>query len=205
MVIMRFIMTVSLVILLASLSGCGKVREASQMVNAAKNAVDTAKNMSEGLDSGDIDLDNIDLSEKDIRTFYTGIAKLNKAYPDISFEIALTAALEISTRGKNLEKIVEKETNMSFQEYSALSMAIMVIQTEGAGVLLAEDMLTAMEEGMTQFDDMDTSEFTEEQLAGIENQRQAVVEARNDLETSEYKEQKERLEMVNAIREELLE
>ncbi len=199
--IITFIMIPAL--LLGTFSGCGKVREASQMVNAVKNASETAQSMAEGLDSEEIDLDNLEISEDDIRTFYKGISKLHDAYPEVSFEIAMTAALEISAQGKNLEKIVEKETDMSFQEYSAFSMAITMIQIEGSGVLLAEQMVAAMDEGMAQFDEMDTSDYTEEQLSEIETQRQALADAKAELDTPEYKLQKEQMDMVTAIRDEM--
>lgn len=200
---MRIAMVLSLVLLIGSLSSCGKVREASQMVNAVKEVAEVAQDVSEGMDSGEIDLENLNISEDDIRTYYTGITQLNEAYPDIDFEIALTAALDAASQGKNLEKIVEKETDMSFEEYNTLSMAITMIQIEAAGVLLAQEMVVAMEQGIAQFDDMDMSDFTEEQMAEIEEQRKALVEAKKEMESPENKKLIERVDMVTGIRKEL--
>ena len=200
---MRIAMVLSLVLLIGSLSGCGKVREASQMVNAAKEVAKVAQDVSEGMDSGEIDLDNLNISEDDIRAYYTGITQLNEAYPDIDFEIALTAAFEAASQGKNLEKIVKKETDMSFEEYNTLSMAITMIQVEAAGVLLAQEMVVAMEQGIAQFDDMDMSDFTEEQIAEIEEQRKALVEAKKEMESPENRKLMDRVDMVTGIRKEL--
>ena len=200
---MRIAMIMSLMLLIGALSSCGKVREASQMVKAVKGIAEAAQDISGDMDSGEIDLENLNLSKDDIRSFYNGVTKLNEAYPDIDFEIALTAAFETASQGKNLEKIVKKETDMSFEEYNTFSMAIIMIQAEAAGVLLAEGMVEAMEQGLAQFHDMDMSDFTEEQMADIEEQRQALVEAQKELESPEYRELKDRMDMVNYIREEL--
>ncbi len=200
---MRKLTAFFLALLFVILPGCGKVKEASQLVKTVKDSVDTVQAISEGVNPEDIDLDKLDLSEKDIRDYYSSIKELNNAYPDINFEIALTAALEASTQGKNLEKIIEKETDMSFKEYSTLSMALTMVLAESMSVSLAEEMVSTMEEGLARFDDMDSSSFTEEQLSEIEAQRQALVEARKEMETAEFRASKDRLDMITAIRKEL--
>ncbi len=201
---MRNLTVFFLVLLFVILPGCGKVKEASQLVKSVKDSVDTVQTISESVDPEDIDLDKLDISEKDVRDFYSSIKKLNKAYPEINFEVALTAALEASTQGKNLERIVEKESDMSFQEYSTFSTAFTMVLAESMGVSLAEEMVSGMEEGLAQFDDMDTSAFTEEQLSEIESQRQALVEAKKEMDTPEFKARKNRVDMVSKIREELM-
>ncbi len=204
MVVMRNLTVFFLALLFVILPGCGKVKEASQLVKSVKDSVDTVQTISESVDSEDIDLDKLDISEKEVRDFYSNVKKLNSAYPEINFEVALTAALEASTQGKNLERIIEKESDMSFKEYSTLSMAFTMVLTESMGVSLAEEMVSAMEDGLAQFDDMDTSAFTEEQLAEIESQRQALIEAKKEMDTPEFKARKNRVDMVSRIREELM-
>lgn len=83
-------------------------------------------------------------------------------------------------------------------------MAFTMVLTESMGVSLAEEMVSAMEDGLAQFDDMDTSAFTEEQLAEIESQRQALIEAKKEMDTPEFKARKNRVDMVSRIREELM-
>jgi len=205
---MRFFSMVFAMVLLLTFSGCGKLKEASQLVKSVKNVADTVQAVAEGVDEEDIDLDELDISEKDMRQFYTDIKKLHNAYPDINFEVALTAALEASTQGKNLERIIEKETDMSFQEYSTLSMALTMIQVEAMGVTLTEQMLSAAEEGLAQFDDIDTTGYTEEQLAELETQRKAMeeslIEAKEEMQAEEFMAQKERVDMIIRVREELM-
>ena len=173
------------------------------MVNAVKGVAEAAHGISENMDSGEIDLENLNISEDDIRSFYIGVTQLSEAYPDIDFEIALTAAFEAANQGKNLEKMIKKETDLSFEEYNTLSMAIIMIQAEAAGVFLAQEMVEAMEQGMAQFDDMDMTDFTEEQMADIEEQRKALVETKKELDSPEYMDSKHRVDMVNDIRIEL--
>jgi len=204
MIVMRIIASLLFFVLMFSFSGCGKVKEASQLVKAVKDTAETVQKMSDGMDSEKIDLDNLNITDEEVRTFYSSVRTLHDRYPDIDFEVAMTATLEAAAQGKNLERIIEKETDMNFQEYSTLSMALIMIQTESMGVYLAEEMVAGMEEGLAQFNDMDTSGFTEEQLAEIENQRQALDEAKKELDTREFRNQKERADMVSHIREELM-
>ena len=60
-----------------------------------------------------------------------------------------------------------------------------------------------MEQGIAQFDDMDMSDFTEEQIAEIEEQRKALVEAKKEMESPENRKLMDRVDMVTGIRKEL--
>jgi len=186
------------ILVVAVLSGCGRARQAAQI---ARSAMELAES-SDG-ESSSVDWENYDLTEADVRRFYEGIRDLKDAHPDIDFEVAMTATMEAMGAGLNLENLVERETDMSFEEYGGLSTALLVVQTEAAGVAMTREMVSAMEENLVQFEDVDESELSDEQKAALEEQRQALAEAKAELDSPEFKERAEKIEMVNRIREEM--
>lgn len=180
-------------------SGCGRVKQAAQM---AKSVSDMAGDVIDE-ETSDIDWENYDLKEKDVRKFYTGVKALEEKYPDVVFEVAMTAAVQAMGEGINLKKTVEKETDMTFSEYSGLSTALMLVQTEAAGLQFTEEMADAMEQGLAQIDELEDSELTEEEMQAIEEQRQSLAEARAEMDSPEFQARKEKAEMVMRVREEL--
>jgi len=92
---------------------------------------------------------------------------------------------------------------MTFSEYSGLSTALMLVQTEAAGLQFSEEMVDAMEQGLAQIDELEDSELTDEEMQAIEEQRQDLAEARAEMESPEFQARKEKAEMVMRIREEL--
>ncbi len=115
----------------------------------------------------------------------------------------MTAALGAISQGVDLEEVVEKDSDLSFDEYSGLSTALIMVQSDAAGVALTEEMVSSMEEGLSQFDDADVSELTGEQQAAIDQQRQAFEEAKAEMEAPEFQARKQKVEMVMAIRKEM--
>ena len=102
-------------------------------------------------------------------------------------------------------RVIEQRYGVRFYDHELADLFARVRQVPPETAhKVAEEMVAGMEEGLAQFDDMDTSGFTEEQLAEIENQRQALDEAKKEMDTQEFKNQKERVDMVSRIREELL-
>lgn len=186
------------ILVVAVLSGCGRASQAAQI---ARSAMELAES-SDG-ESSSVDWENYDLTEADVRRFYEGIRDLNDAHPDIDFEVAMTATMEAMGAGLNLENLVERETDMSFEEYGGLSTALLVVQTEAAGVAMTREMVSAMEANLAEFEDVDESELSDEQKAALEEQRQALAEAKAELDSPEFKERADKIEMVNRIREEM--
>lgn len=186
------------ILVVAVLSGCGRASQAAQI---ARSAMELAES-SDG-ESSSVDWENYDLTEADVRRFYEGIRDLNDAHPDIDFEVAMTATMEAMGAGLNLENLVERETDMSFEEYGGLSTALLVVQTEAAGVAMTREMVSAMEANLAEFEDVDESELSDEQKAALEEQRQALAEAKAELDSREFKERADKIEMVNRIREEM--
>lgn len=196
-------MTLVLLLAVAMMSGCGKVREATRVARTVAEMAKTGEEMAESISEDGIDWENIELTEDDVRLFYSGVRKLNDKYPDIEFESAIVATLQSMGEGINIQKEVEKETDMSFEQYTGLSNAILLTQAELAGLIFTTEMVASMEEGLAQFDEMDQSTLTEEQIAVMEEQRQALSEAKAEMETLEFQNGMMNAEMILALREEM--
>jgi hypothetical protein len=194
------------VIVVFVVMGCGRVKEAaefaknvSDMAEAGRQAAETA----EAVEESSTDWENYDITEEDARRFYSAVGALHEKYPEVDFEVAMTAALGAMSEGIDLEEVVEKETELTFEEYSGLSTALMVVHSEAAGLQFTEEIVASMEDGLAQFEDVDESELTEEQGAALEEQRQALAEAKAEMESPEFQARKEKLEMVTAVRDEM--
>ncbi len=194
------------VVVLLGVSGCGRVKEATQLAKSVAGMAEAGRQAAETANAAEessVDWENYDLKESDVRRFYQAVAVLEDEHPDIGFEVAMTAALGAMSEGLNLENVVEEETELSFEEYSGLSTALMVVQGEAAGLRFTEEMVASMEDGLSQFDDTDPSELTEEQRAALDQQRQALSEAKAEMESAEFQARKQKVEMVTAIRREM--
>lgn len=194
------------VVVLLGVSGCGRVKEATQLAKSVAGMAEAGRQVAETSDVAEessTDWENYDLEESDVRRFYQAVRVLEDKYPDIGFEVAMTAALGAMSEGINLENVVEEETELSFEEYGGLSTALMVVQSEAAGLRFTEEMVASMEDGLSQFDDTDPSALTEEQRAALDQQRQALAEAKAEIESPEFQARKQKVEMVTAIRREM--
>ena len=203
-IVTRALLPAAMVLFVAM--GCGRVKEAaeiaknvSDMAEAGRQAAETAA----AAEESSTDWENYEITEADARRFYEAVATLQDKYPEVDFEVAMTAALGAMSEGINLEKVVEQETDLTFGEYSGLSTALMVVQSEAAGLQFTEEIVASMEDGLTRFEDVDESELTEEQKAALEEQREALAEAKAEMESPEFQARKQKAEMVIAVREEV--
>jgi hypothetical protein len=200
---------VLLLILALLLVGCGKVKEATQVAKNVAQMAEAGKQMSKVAEATDgakgdgVDWENYELTEADIRRFYGGVKTLHENHPDIDFEVAMTASLEAMGEGLDIEKVVEKETELTFEEYSGLSTALLLAQSEAAGVHMTEEMVSAMEDGLGRVDEMDQSELSEEEKAAIEEQRQALAEAQREIQSEEFQARKAKVQLIESVREEM--
>ena len=108
---------------------------------------------------------------------------------------------------RDLQKIIEQETDMSYDEYNGLSTSILAALTEGATTSMQAEIVSAMETGLQQAESIDTSQMTAEQKTQLEQQileqRKALEEAKNQLASPELQAKKERLDMVTRVREQM--
>ncbi|MDC7234033.1 MAG: hypothetical protein PQJ58_12440 [Spirochaetales bacterium] len=190
------------VVLPVLILSCGKVKEAASVAKAVKEMADVGEEMLEE-GSSSIDWENYDLKEADVRKFYRGVLALQEKYPDIDFEIAMMATMETMSEGINIEKAVEKETDMTYSEYSGLSVAITLALAEAESIRFTTDVVSSIEEALNEAESLDQDMLTEEQKTALDDQRTALAEAKAEMETPEFKKRTEKANMVMGIREEM--
>ena len=191
------------------LSGCGKLQEASQAVKSVSKTVEAARDMAKSAESmekaGDLD-QSTPLTEREVRLYYGEIARLKQDYPEIEFQSPVTAALQATMAGKDLEKIITRETDLDFDQYTRISTRLLLVMTGGAAAGMSDEIVAAMEQGVTEMEAYDTSEMNDEQRQTFQTQlaeqKQALEEARAAAADPEVQGRKEEFEMVMRIREE---
>jgi len=192
---------------LATLGGCKRIKQVKQMAESVSALAESGEELSKSVVSGEsgdeIDWDSVDFTERDVRRFYEGMRNLAEAYPDMEFEVAMTATMQAMEEGVDLKKAVEKETDMSFDEYNRLSNTFMFVMMQAANLQMAEMAVEAIEAGMIQYEQIDPADLTEEQKAAMEEQKQELAEAKAELESEAYRERSEKVDMVISIRDEM--
>ena len=77
---------------------------------------------------------------------------------------------------------------------------------ESMAVEMSDEMLKAVEEGIVQMEEFDTSEMSEEQKqefdAQLEEQRATLKKVQDETASTEVQERRKELAMINSIREE---
>ncbi|MDA3958312.1 hypothetical protein [Oceanispirochaeta sp.] len=186
--------------------GCGKISQAKNVLKTAKTMAETGSKIKEN-DSSESQSEILDLTEKDVRDFYTAVSILNKKYPDIEFESPVTAALSAMSEGLNLERIVDQETDITFTRYNQLSTAILLVETESMGSNFAMEMISSMEESLAEYESLDKSEMSGEEKeamdTAMDNMRADLAQAKTEAESAEMQNLYETALMVDSIRGEM--
>jgi len=193
---------VTILAILGTTTGCGRIREVASVAKTVSDMAKVGEEMSEN-ESESVDWENYELTEADVRTFYSGVQALQEEYPEIDFEIAMTATFETMSQGINIQKAVERETDMTFDQYSGLSTAIMVAQADAEGVRFTTGLVDSVEQTVAEAESLDQETLSEEEKAAIEEQRAALAEARAEIDSPEFKKRQEASEMIIAVREEM--
>lgn len=207
----RILFLITITLILLQLVGCGKIQEARDTVKAVSQTVEAAKDMAKTAESVSKsqtgEMKDIELSEAEVRRYYTELMKLEASYPEIEFQSPITAAAQSVAVGKNLEKIVEQETDLSFDEYNALSTQIVVALAQSAAAGMGTEMISSMEDAVAQMEEYDTSSMSDEQKAEfdaqLQEQKAALAEAKVQADSPEMKVQKDQFEMILRVRREL--
>jgi hypothetical protein len=192
------------------IGGCGKIKEATETVKSVSKTLDAAKDIAKTAESAGKSIDSdavpVELTEKNVRRYYSELSGLQEKYPDIEFLSPMTASVQAGMSDRDLEKIIEKESSLSFDEYTALSTALLKAMMESMAAGMSDEMLKAMEEGVAQMEEFDTSEMSEEQQqefdAQLEEQRAALKKVQDQTASAEVQKRREELAMINSIREE---
>ncbi len=199
-----FILSLCLSIVLFS---CSKIKEASDTiktgVKAAQSTKDIVAETSEQMMKGD----EVEISEERLRKYYTAVKTLNQNHPDMDFENALGVAIQSGLGKSDIKRIIEKETNLSYDEYNEISAAIMTIAVLGVGVEMVQITCDMAKQGIETMENMDVSDFSDEDKKKleeeIEKQKAALTEAEKELQSEEYLKKKEKVEILKKIREEM--
>jgi len=196
------------VICIVLLSACGKLKEAKETMDAVKQFAETAGDVSEVAKSlEDIDIEKVKLTEKEVKKFYSGVKKLNDKYPDIHFQIATMAAIEASMAGKNLKEIISKEMDISFDEYSKLSVVITYAAAVGVGYEMTKSFYEQTKASRDELKKALNNTLTEEEKKNLEEQieniEKSITELEEEMKKEEYNIVKENYEIIKKVKDEL--
>jgi len=190
------------------LAGCGKLDDAKKAMKAVKQAAEIVEGTAESFKDLDEDeIKKIKLKEKEVRSFFDNVAKIKEKYPDIHFQVAQVALIEAVGAGKNLKDIVNKEMNISFDDYARLSTVITFAEATGVGLQLSnamyEQMILGKETLESQLGTLLTSEEKEELEKSLTEMKQEIEDFEKEMNSDEYANIKHNYDLVLKIREEL--
>ena len=189
-------------------AGCDKLDDAKKAMKAVKQIAEIAEDTAYSFKDLDEDeIKEIKLKEKEVISFFNNVAKVKEKYPDIHFQVAQVALIEAIGAGKNLKDIVNKEMNISFDEYAKLSTVITFSEAFGLGSQLSktmyEQMILAKEALDTQLGGILTSEEKEELEKSLAEVKQEIKELEKEMNSNENANIIHNYDLVLKIREEL--
>ncbi|MBT5420178.1 MAG: hypothetical protein HOK80_04755 [Candidatus Cloacimonetes bacterium] len=189
-------------------TGCGKLDDAKKAMNAVKQVAEMAEDTSDSFkDMDEEEVKKIKLKEKEIKSFFENVTKLKDKYPDIHFQVAQVALIEAIGTGENLKDIVNKEMNLSFDEYIRLSTVITLAEASGAGLELSkamyEQMILGKETLEFQLNAVLTAEEKEELEKALNEAKQEIENFEKEMNSDEYANIKHNFELIMKVREDL--
>ncbi len=185
--------------------GCGKIKDAKKAVDSVKEFSKDMKDISEStMALKDIDLEKITLEEKEVRSFFKNVKRLNKKYPEIHFQIAQTAVLEATNQGEELKQIIKDETDMSFQDYSKISAVVAFAELKGASLELSksmyEQLISSKEAMQLQLEKIVDEKQKEELRSTLEQTENDINELKTKLESPEYQKKLHNYNLIKKIK-----
>ncbi|MBT3756331.1 MAG: hypothetical protein HOD64_06995 [Candidatus Cloacimonetes bacterium] len=189
-------------------TGCGKLDDAKKAMNAVKQVAEMAEDTSDSFkDMDEEEVKKIKLKEKEIKSFFENVTKLKDKYPDIHFQVAQVALIEAIGTGENLKDIVNKEMNLSFDEYIRLSTVITLAEASGAGLELSkamyEQMILGKETLEFQLNAVLTAEEKDELEKALNEAKQEIENFEKEMNSDEYANIKHNFELIMKVREDL--
>jgi len=171
-------------------AGCGKLDDAKKAMKAVKQVAEIAEDTADSFKDLDEDeIKKIKLKEKEVRSFFENVIKIKEKYPDIHFQVAQVALMEAIGTGENLKDIVNKEMNISFDEYVRISTVITFSKATGLGSQLSktmyEQMVLAKEALDSQLGEILTSEEKEELEKALAEVKQEMKELEKEMNSDE--------------------
>ena len=189
-------------------AGCGKLDDAKKAMNAVKQIAEIAEDTADSFKDMDEDeIKKIKLKEKDVKSFFENVTKIKDKYPDIHFQVAQVALIEAIGAGENLKDIVNKEMNISFDEYVRLSSIITLAEVSGAGIELSkamyEQMVLSKDALENELNTVLTAEEKEEIEKALVDAKQGIEDFEKEMNSDEYANIKHNYDLIFKIKEEL--
>ena len=171
-------------------AGCEKLDDAKKAMKAVKQIAEIAEETADSFKNMDEDeIKKIKLKEKEVRSFFENVIKIKEKYPDIHFQVAQVALIEAIGAGENLKDIVNKEMNISFDEYARISTVITFSEATGLGSQLSktmyEQMVLAKEALDSQLGRILTSEEKKELEKALAEVKQEMKELEIEMNSNE--------------------
>ena len=189
-------------------AGCGKLDDAKKAMNAVKQVAEMAEDTADSFKDMDEDeIKKIKLKEKEVKSFFKNVKKIKDKYPDIHFQVAQVAMVEALGAGENLKDIVNKEMNISFDEYVKLSSIITLAEASGAGIELSkamyEQMILGKETLEFQLNAVLTAEEKEELEKALNEAKQEIENFEKEMNSDEYANIKHNFDLIVKVKEDL--
>ncbi|AFG38294.1 hypothetical protein [Spirochaeta africana] len=207
---MQWKIGILMIALAIGVSGCSRIREASDAFRDASQYVDAARGMAQQMETmaGFQDPEDLpELTEQNVRNYYTQITKLQELHPDLDFENPSVAAMQAGMSGLNLQQIVTRNSDLSFEDYSGISTKLMILVAQSAAFGMSDELIGMMEQSVTSLEGVDDSDLSPEQREELQQeldqQRQAVAQAHTESSTPDMDAARRQIEMVMRIRQEL--
>lgn len=204
---MKKVLLISIAILIV-LTACGKIKEAKKTMDAVKDLAKSGSDLVEAAQHlEDLEVEKVRLQEKDVKKFFKAIKSVEEKYPDIHFQVAAMATIEANLAGKDLKKIVTKEMDLSFKEYSQLSAVITYATVAGAGYEMSMSIYNQMIESEEALKQTLAGVLSDEEKAELEVQIAEVKKSIEELEEEMKKEEfvilKDNYEIIKKVNEDL--
>ncbi len=186
---------------------CSKVKEKAEdakgLLSTVKNLRSIQKNavqMSASMDKAK----KIELSEANLNDFYSNVKKLNAKHPDVDFSLAPTAAIALSLKGKNLKEIIASESSLNYDEYNAISAAIMKAMGNSVSLQMTETIYQQIKRSEKDLATQDLSQSPPQAKAQMQETLAKLHQQKLDLEAKmqekDFRRIKKEWEMIEKAR-----
>ena len=189
-------------------AGCGKLDEAKKAIDTIKQVAEITDDTADSFKDLDEDeIKKIKLKEKEVKSFFNNITKIKEKYPDIHFQVAQVAFIEAIGAGENLKDIVNREMNISFDEYTRLSTVITFVEATSIGLQLSkamyEQMLLGKETLESKLDAFPTAEEKKELEKALAEAEREIEEFEKEMYNDEYANIKHNYDLILKIKKEM--
>lgn len=190
--------SVLLVIAILLFTFCSSPQE---MVENAKDKVkETAEKAADKAQDMQEEAPPVTLDKETVKAFFSATKKLNEKYEGVEFESPLVAAAQLAKDGKNLEKIINDETGMTFEEYAQMTTDIVSAEVEYQGMLISRDMYNTMENSYEKaLAEKETMELDPEQMKEYEKGLEDLKNSLDKMDAKMAEMDQERIESNHKI------